>query len=233
MKLTAFAARLFFSAIFFFACATVRGEVRTNSYGLRVVTDIRDYMAQVKESPDLAMVDARKVIPSIKVDLKYAGTHNLLGKKLYTWARPLVRKQVAERLRRVQEDLSKEGLGLKIYDAYRPYNITVELWRGKALKPEYLAPPRLGSHHNRGAAVDVTLVDAQGQELDMPSHFDDLSERASHNFKNASPSALANRRKLGTTMCRHGFVGLSNEWWHYRTEDAEKFDILDIPFMEF
>ncbi|MBN2090527.1 D-alanyl-D-alanine dipeptidase [candidate division KSB1 bacterium] len=173
------------------------------------------------------LVDLAKLDSTVIIDLKYATTDNFLGKKVYNCARCLLRKSVAERLIRVQKRLNKIGLGLKVWDAYRPLSVQRKFWEF-CPDPRYVAPPDKGSRHNRGAAVDVTLVDSLGNELEMPTKFDDFSRRAAPDFPDVSPAARKNRKILIDAMTAEGFKGISSEWWHYDAPAYLKYPILDI-----
>jgi D-alanyl-D-alanine dipeptidase len=173
------------------------------------------------------LVDLTKLDSTIVIDMKYATTDNFLGKKVYNSARCLLRKSVAERLIRVQRRLQKMGLGLKIWDAYRPLSVQRKFWE-YCPDPRYVAPPEKGSRHNRGAAVDVTLVDAMGNELEMPTRFDDFSKRAASDSPDVSPVARKNRKILIDAMTAEGFKGISSEWWHYDAPGYLKYPIRDI-----
>lgn len=137
---------------------------------------------------DTDMVDVTKVMPDIVLDIRYATTNNFLGQKIYNEPRCLLRWAAAKRLIRVQEALKEQGLGLKVFDCYRPPSAQRKMW---AIKPDpnYVANPDKGSRHNRGMAVDLTLVDANKQELVMPTGFDDFSLRAHRDAEGHEPSA--------------------------------------------
>ncbi len=182
-------------------------------------------LSSAKETEPL--VDLTKLDSTIIIDLKYATTDNFLGKKVYNCARCLLRKSVAERLIRVQKRLNKIGLGLKVWDAYRPLSVQRKFWEF-CPDPRYVAPPDKGSRHNRGAAVDVTLVDSLGNELEMPTQFDDFSRRAAPDFPDVSPAARKNRKILIDSMTAEGFRGISSEWWHYDAPGYLQYPILDI-----
>ncbi|MDD2707293.1 MAG: M15 family metallopeptidase [Verrucomicrobiae bacterium] len=180
-------------------------------------------------------VDMARMDPSIRLDLRYATTNNFTGKKVYPMARCLLRRPVAERLSEVQRELKAKGLGLKIWDAYRPISVQVIFWKIMPDERYVLQPvfengkPVKGSKHNRGAAVDVTLVDARGREVEMPTLFDDFSERAGRDFQGNSPVARRNMKLLEEAMVRHGFVGYPTEWWHFDIEDWERYPLADVP----
>lgn len=173
-------------------------------------------------------MDVQLVIPNIRLDIRYATPDNFTGKRLYPVARCLLRQSVAERLAEVQNELLGMGLALKLFDGYRPWSVQKMLW--EVLPDErYVADPAKGSRHNRGAAVDLTLVDAEGRELLMPSAFDEFSEKAHRDFMGLPEEALRNRTLLEQVMMRHGFIGLPTEWWHFDYIGWERFPISDIP----
>lgn len=174
------------------------------------------------------LVDISKLDATILVDLKYATADNFLGDTLYTANICLLRRDVAQRLVQVQQDLKKQNLGLKIWDGYRPLSVQKKMWV-KLPDPDYVANPETGSNHNRGAAVDVTLVDANGNELEMPTEFDDFSERAAAEFSDVSATARKNRQLLQTAMKKHGFEPIRSEWWHFNDRDIKKYEVLDLP----
>ena len=148
---------------------------------------------------------------------------------LYPEPRCLLRPEVAAKLSRVQEALEKRGLGLKIFDGYRPLSVQKKMW-AKFPVEGYVANPAKGSNHNRGAAVDLTLVDGGGRELPMPSAYDEFSERAHRDYAGGTPEERANRQTLQEAMVKEGFKGLSTEWWHFDDADAKSYPVLDLAF---
>jgi D-alanyl-D-alanine dipeptidase len=177
---------------------------------------------------DADLVDLSTIDPSILVDLKYATEDNFVNQQLYESSRCVLRRCAAERLSRVQTRLREQGLGLKVWDAYRPLSVQWKMWQ-IVPDPKYVADPHKGSRHNRGAAVDVTLVDLQGNELEMPTGFDDFSDAARSDYSECSAVAIHNRTILQEAMKAEGFQLLSSEWWHFDDPNWEQFDILDIP----
>ena len=184
-------------------------------------------------APDL--VDITTVDPTIRLDLRYATRDNFTGVALYPAARCLLRRDAAERLARVQRRLQADGFGLLLWDCYRPLAVQERFW---ALVPDerYVARPQrengrplAGSKHNRGAAVDVTLVDAAGRPLAMPSGFDDFSERAHRDAANVKPAARANAARLESAMTAEGFQPLPTEWWHFDAPGWQGYELLDVP----
>ena len=173
------------------------------------------------------MVELTNVIPSLQLDIKYATTNNFTHAVLYPnpKARCYTRKAVAERLANVQSELGEQGLGLRVFDAFRPASAQRTMW---ALVPDerYVANPAKGSRHNRGAAVDLTLVDAQGRELLMPTPFDSFSPKAHRDCVDLPAEALRNRQLLQAVMERHGFIGLPTEWWHFDATNWQTYPLI-------
>lgn len=174
------------------------------------------------------LVDVRQLDSTIVVELKYATADNFVGRPLYAVNACYLRRATAEKLVRVQHRLRSQGLGLKVYDCYRPLSVQWQMWQ---LVPDtrYVADPRKGSRHNRGAAIDVTLVDTNGQELLMPTAFDDFTEKASRSFMDAPTQALHHRELLEQAMSSEGFVPLPSEWWHFDDPEWQNYPILDVP----
>lgn len=174
------------------------------------------------------LVDIRTVNRNIRLDIRYATTNNFLKRKLYPISKCALRSSVAQKLSLVQTDLEKIGLGLKVYDCYRPFSVTEQMWEVLP-NPNYVANPARGSRHNRGAAIDLTLVDRTGKELEMPTPFDDFTTKAHRNYQGGSAPSRKNRQLLEDAMKKQGFIGITTEWWHFDSEDWQKFAILDIP----
>lgn len=175
------------------------------------------------------LVDVQKMIPSIVLDIRYATTNNFTGQRLYPFARCYLRRAAAEKLRAAQAELALSGCGLKIFDGYRPLAVQRRMWEVFP-QPGYVADPKKGSRHNRGAAVDVTLIRlTDGAELTMPTSYDDFTERAHRNFMDLPAEAIQNRTLLESVLTRHGFVGLPTEWWHFDDAAWQNYPLLDIP----
>ncbi|HEY8516220.1 MAG TPA: M15 family metallopeptidase [Candidatus Binatia bacterium] len=185
--------------------------------------------------PPEGFVDLATVEPSIQIDIRYATTNNFTGVAVYPVARCLLRPDVAERLARVHRELQTRGLGLKVWDCYRPISVQQRLWE-LVPDPRYVVKPVFrdgrpveGSKHNRGAAVDVTMVDANGVEVPMPTDYDDFSERAHRTNMRGDPQAVRNMRILEVAMVREGFEPLPTEWWHFDAPNWEKYPLSDAP----
>jgi zinc D-Ala-D-Ala dipeptidase len=178
-----------------------------------------------------ALVNLQTVAPSIHLDMRYATTNNFLKQAVYPHATCLLRSATAAKLAAAQRALARRGLGLKVFDCYRPLSVQRRMW---AILPDadYVANPKTGSRHNRGAAVDVTLVDRSGIPLEMPSEFDDFSERAHADYAAASARAKAHRRLLRSAMTQHGFQGISTEWWHFDDSQSQRYGLLDVDWSD-
>ncbi len=151
---------------------------------------------------------------TIRLDIRYATDNNFVGEKMYDCARCLLRPQVARAVVAAHRELREQGYGLKMYDCYRPRPYQWRLWN-KVPDARYVADPRRGSAHNRGAAVDLTVVDSLGNELDMGTPYDFFGEKAYPAYTNLPDSVLANRRLLARVMQRHNFLPIRTEWWHF------------------
>ncbi|MCZ4243131.1 M15 family metallopeptidase [Pedobacter punctiformis] len=197
---------------------------------LVVVSSYNQYLASVKTNPNNELVEITKSIPDIKLDIRYATNDNFMQQVMYNQARAFARKPVVESLKRIQRDLNKKGYGLKIFDGYRPYAITVAFYK-KASDKNFVANPNKGSKHNRGCAVDLTLINLKtGEEIAMPTSYDSFAAAAAANYENVSPELKRNRNFLITAMQKHGFKVLSNEWWHFDFNGWQNYNLMDIPF---
>ena len=179
---------------------------------------------------DSTFVDLERFDPRILLDIRYATENNFVHRVVYSMAKCFLRKNVASKLKKVQDDLEKRGLGLKVFDGYRTKSAQKIFWE---LMPDerYVANPAIGSRHQRGASVDVTLIDQNG-ELLMPSSFDDFSVKAHRNYMEASEEAICHRAILEAAMAGQGFVGFPYEWWHFDDEDWENYPFAEDSFEE-
>lgn len=166
------------------------------------------------------LVDVAKVDPTIVIELRYATDRNITGHPIYPPGTPcLLRKGVAEQLKVAQAWLHERGLGLKIWDAYRPAKAHQVLW-DLVKNPEVVAEPaKGGSKHTWGVAVDVTIVDFAGRELPMPTDFDDFTPAAKSDYTGNAPFVVQNLRALKYAMEMAGFEGIRDEWWHYSAKN--------------
>ncbi len=208
-------------------------DIVMNRYGVKVITRPRQLARCIKKDPANAMSDLKKKVPGIMFDLRYATTHNFMHRKLYpsitdSW----MRLAAADSLAVIQKEFGSMALGLKVFDAYRPYSVTAAMW--ETVKDDrYAADPRKGSGHNRGIAVDLTLVDlSTSRELDMGTGFDDFSDTTHHDFKALPQNVLHNRSLLKNMMMKHGFKPLETEWWHYSLAGNTEYELLDLGFRD-
>lgn len=178
------------------------------------------------------LVELVKLDPTIKLDIRYATTNNFVGKAVYPEARAFLQRPAAEALVKVHNKLKEHGYGVLVFDAYRPWSITKLFWD---ITPQdkkiFVANPATGSVHNRGCAVDLSLYDLKtGQEIEMPSAYDEMSERAFVTYAGGTEDQRAYRNLLRKTMEREGFFVLPEEWWHFDFKDYREYTIQDIPF---
>jgi len=203
-----------------------------DKYKLHVVSDIESYNKLVAENPEKTFVDIEKIIPGIKLDIRYATKNNFTKQQIYQSPMAFVRKPVAEALLKIQVELKNKELALKIYDAYRPYSATVKFYEVYPDK-EFVASPKTGSVHNRGCAVDLSLINIKtGKELEMPTPFDDFTEKAAHTYMDLPAKAIENRKLLKDIMIKNGFILYEAEWWHYSYKEWKDFELMDISFEE-
>jgi D-alanyl-D-alanine dipeptidase len=197
---------------------------------LLIINDMHAYQSSVKSDKNKELVEIKKWIPNIKLDIRYATKNNFAKIAVYKQAKAFARLPVVEALRNVQNELNKSGIGLKIFDGYRPYSVTVKFYE-LASDKSFVANPKDGSRHNRGCAIDLTLINLKtGKELEMPTPYDSFAPEAAANFDKLSEQVLKNRALLINTMEKNGFKVLSNEWWHFDFNGWKNFELMDIPF---
>lgn len=193
---------------------------------------VHHYEKEVMEHPNLLMVDPQSSIPNIRYDLRYATLENFTGKRMYprNTQTSFLRLTAVQALEKVADSLRPLGVGVKIFDAYRPFKVTARFWR-LIHDERYVANPSKGSGHNRGIAVDLTLIElSTGKELNMGTGFDNFSDTAHHSFYDLPAEVIHNRMLLRNSMIGAGFTSLETEWWHYSLPNPSKYPILDISF---
>ncbi len=201
-----------------------------NKYGLNIVYCKEDYKKQVKRNPNFELVNIGDSIKGLNLDIRYATTNNFTKQIIYTQPKAYVRRPVYEALKKAQDSLAFHGLGLKIFDAYRPYAASEKFYQ---VYPDtnFVANPKYGSRHNRGCAVDVSLVNLKsGNEIPMPTEFDDFSDKASPNNMNLPEEVIKNRTFLFSIMAHFGFTHNPNEWWHFDYLGWNNYPLMDLPF---
>lgn len=195
-------------------------------YGLQTVHDPEAYRASVRQDPRQQLVP----LTGIALDIRYATSDNLLHRPVYTMAGAFLRLPAATALSAVEAELRASGLGLKVFDGYRPYAATVAFYEAYH-DTNYVASPYTGSRHNRGCAVDLTLIDLRtGRDVPMPTPFDDFTVKASATYADLPADVLRNRKLLQDVMLRHGFLIYPHEWWHFDYAGWRDFPVTDIPF---
>jgi len=178
------------------------------------------------------LVELTSLDPTIRLDIRYASTRNFLGTPLYSQARAFMQRPAAEALVRVQHSLASEGYGLLVHDAYRPWYVTKIFW--DAMPPDlhrYVADPAQGSRHNRGCAVDLTLYELKsGREVEMPSLYDEATERAYPTYAGGTAEQRRMRDLLRRHMEAEGFEVYEFEWWHFDYRDWKSYRIGNVRF---
>jgi D-alanyl-D-alanine dipeptidase len=182
--------------------------------------------------PDL--VELIKLDPTIRLDIRYATKNNFLGKAVYKQPRAFLQRPAAEALVRVNQSVRKQGYGLVIFDGYRPWSVTKIFWDATPEdKKIFVADPSKGSRHNRGCAVDLSLVDLKtGFEVKMPGEYDEMTERSHINYACAPEEARRLREFLRAAMAAEGFAVYEPEWWHYDYKDWKEYPIMNIKFSD-
>lgn len=180
--------------------------------------------------PDL--VELIKLDPTIKLDIRYATSNNFVGKPVYKEARAFLQRPAAEALARINQELRKKGVGLLIFDGYRPWAVTKIFWDiTPPAKKQFVANPSQGSRHNRGCAVDLSLFDLKtGREIEMPGAYDEMTERSHPNYKGGTEQQRRMRDLLRAAMEADGFKVFDVEWWHFDFNDWREYPILNISF---
>lgn len=172
------------------------------------------------EPEDADFVRVMDYLPSVFQELMYATDRNFTGQAIYDFTDAYLRYGTVKKLAAVSEDLAEFGLALKIWDGFRPVSAQRRLWE-VCPDPAYVANPNKGfSSHSRGNTVDLTLVDAAGNEVEMPTGFDDFSAKADRNYADCTESAAAHAQMLEILMEKHGFSGYFQEWWHFSDTDS-------------
>lgn len=197
---------------------------------LKVINSLKVYQNTYARDPNQELIELKKIIPDLVLDIRYATANNFMKKVMYPQARAFARKPVAEQLKKIQAHLRKKGYGLKIYDAYRPYTITVSFYK-RASDKRFVANPAKGSKHNRGCAVDLTLIDFKTKkEVPMPTPYDSFAPEAAATYQKLPAAIIHNRDFLIRTMRTYGFRVIKNEWWHYDFIGWQNYALMDIPF---
>jgi D-alanyl-D-alanine dipeptidase len=179
-------------------------------------------------------VDLATIDPALRFDIRYATARNFLGRPVYAEARAFLRPEIALALKGANASLEAQGLGLLVFDAYRPLSVTRTFWAEVPKdKRRFVANPARGSMHNRGCAVDVSLYDrSTGREVEMPSAYDEMTARAAPGYDGGPREARARRDLLRSALEARGFRVNRGEWWHFDHESCPRYDVLDLTFEE-
>lgn len=168
---------------------------------------------------DTTFVNLKEYSQDFIYDMKYATEDNFLKAKVYDCAECYLRLKTVKALVEANKSFMAQGYRIKLYDCYRPLEIQKRMWKIVS-NPKYVADPAKGSIHNRGGAVDLTLVDSDGKELDMGTAFDHFGIEASHDYQKLDIKVIQNRKMLKETMQKHNFKMFESEWWHYNLSNA-------------
>lgn len=186
------------------------------------------FSAPVRADRDDEFVELKRLDPTIVIELPYATENNFCKAVLYPVERCFLRRRVADDLLSAHRSLAGRGLGLKVWDGYRPHSVQYLMWEKSPL-PGFVGDPKQGSKHNRGAAVDVTLIDLEtGRELPMPTPYDEFSSRAHRDYFKVTAEVSENRRILQAAMQANGFLTIESEWWHFDHRDWSQFPLADV-----
>lgn len=219
----------YFLLILLLWCTVVSAQ-ENNQYGLLVISDMNSYTKTVEVDKNKKLIEIIKHIPDIKLDIRYATKNNFSKQAVYKQARAFARLPVVEALMNAQTELRKSGLGLKIYDGYRPYSVTVKFFK-LASDKNFVANPKDGSRHNRGCAIDLTLINLKTEkELEMPTPYDSFAAEAASDYNDLPDNLIKNRNLLRSVMKKNGFKVLGNEWWHFDFNGWKNYELMDIPF---
>ncbi len=203
-----------------------------NEFGLTIINNYNNYLVTITTDSLKKMVAIDGYITNITSSFVYASTHNFTSQVLYKHPKAYLRLAAAKALQAVANELQNKNLGILVFDAYRPYRVTKTMWQ---IVPDdrYAANPTKGSGHNRGIAIDLTLYSLKnGKPLQMPTAFDDFTEKAHHNYMQLDSTVLSNRHLLKSVMEKHGFIALETEWWHYYLPNAAYYELLDFDFKQ-
>ncbi|MFZ5645158.1 MAG: M15 family metallopeptidase [Bacillota bacterium] len=189
----------------------------------------------VNESPSLKDTDFVRLdeyIPSVDVKLAYYTENNFTHEKLYDSPVAYLRKGTADKLKKASEEVAQKGYRIRVLDAYRSPRVQFKMWE-KYPDSRFVANPHKGfSIHSKGCALDLTLIDQEGNELDMPSAFDEFSPRADRDYRDIGKVERANVEYLEQVMVKHGFVSIRYEWWHFIDSDKDKYDVVQEVSLE-
>lgn len=210
------------------------GSILINKDSLSFNTEVKIPEAKLLDTitcdfEDIDLVDITLFSKDIILDISYATKNNFLDTVLYPCAKCLLRYEVLKDLLKVETEFKSMGYRLKVFDCYRPHSVQVIMWN-KVPMVGLVADPKTGSRHNRGSAVDLTLCDLAGNEIDMGTDHDDLSLKGRTFYTGFSDTVYQNRMLLRTVMQKYHFIGINSEWWHFSHDCATKYKVSDLAF---
>ena len=220
MKKYSFVVIVILFGIFISSCASKRNYFSSENY-LKNYVRISDALKPYQGIHDTTFVRLLPFEGHFVLDMKYATTANFLNSKVYDCSACYLRMKTLRNLIEANYEFLQMGYRIKLFDCYRPLAIQKKMWQIMP-NPDYVADPQKGSIHNRGGAVDITLVDSAGVELDMGTTFDHFGPEAAHAYKKVSKKVRANRALLKEIMLRHNFKSFKTEWWHYNLSESNK-----------
>ncbi|WP_224490167.1 M15 family metallopeptidase [Robertkochia flava] len=203
------------------------GKGNEESLSLKQETKATAIPVSLEDLPDTAFVRLADYSKDFVYDLKYATTDNFIGEKVYDCDECYTRVSTAKALIEVNQAFMEQGFRIKFFDCYRPHSIQKKMWEIYP-NPTYVADPAKGSIHNKGGAVDITLVNIDGEELDMGTTFDFFGKAAHHAYSDLPEEVLSNRILLKSTMESYGFNAITSEWWHYNFGPTLNYGIADF-----
>ena len=200
----------------------VQREVSEPADTISTISDtITHHLPGLSELADTTFIRLADYSNDFEYDLRYATTNNFLKAKVYDCAECYTRVKTAKALLQANEEFMDKGYKIKFFDCYRPNSVQYKMWE-MVPNPQYVANPVKGSIHNRGGAVDITLVTKDGTVVDMGTDFDFFGRRAYHDNKDLPEHILRNRAVLKETMEKYGFWSIRTEWWHYNLSTASQ-----------
>ncbi len=226
-----------FSSFLFISCSAKKGIVVSQSNTAEVAVRkekeppaIGPQKQDRTEFNDSVFVNLKDYSSNFDYDMRYATSNNFLKAKVYDCAECYLRFKTVKALVAANAKFLKKGYRIKIFDCYRPLDIQKKMW---VIVPnaKYVANPETGSIHNRGGAVDLTLVDLDGKELNMGTDFDFFGIEASQDYDLLSDEIKQNRKLLRTTMTKSDFKIIDSEWWHYNLKNAKKYSLSNFKWM--
>ncbi len=226
--------------ILLFSCKEKTSSEKVEKSAVEKVSEALDTIVNKKRSPkkkfksfedfaDSTFVRLADFSDGFAYDMRYATDNNFLNAQVYDCAECYTRIKTVKALLKANAEFLKKGVKIKFYDCYRPNSVQYKMWE-IVPNPQYVANPVKGSIHNKGGAVDITLVTLEGEDLDMGTDFDFFGKRAYHDNFDLPQEILANRKLLKETMERHGFWSTRTEWWHYNLQGASKDPIANFKW---